>query len=176
MTNFTLKTTTNYLPTVNKIEWPYEMYVRPKSFIVTMMLSSSPFLATILLLFFVQAVLSRLFTLVRERKRLRHARDQMKMQNFIELVTYGRKDFVDNENTFEEIVGRGEQARIFHERRERRAKLPAWLNGKKSIKPLTDFQLPDEDRCPIDLVNDAIAKTNKKSIAERVAESCNAVN
>lgn len=154
------------------VEWSFEKYFRPKPFGATMFLSASPFLATILILFFVSAVLSRLFTFVRARKRDRIAKDQMIMQNFLELVTYGQTDLIDNERTFEEIVGRGKQARVFEKKPLRERSFGAMLWRKPRKPSLTDFHLPDEDRCPMELVNDVLARQARKhqSIAGLIAK------
>lgn len=136
----------------NDVKWPNQMYVQPKPFLVTMMISSSPFLATIVIIFFVFAVLTRLFTFVRYKQHMRQAKDQMMMQNYLELVTYGRNDFTDNQKTFEEII---RHVNIRPNENRFRAKF------KKS---LADFHLPDEDKCPIELVNDVIAR-NKYSVS-----------
>lgn len=135
--------------------WPNEMYVLPTSFITTLCLSSAPFLATILIIFFVFAILSRLFTYIRRKQKLKQAKDQIMLQSFIELVTYGQTDLADSDNAFERIFDRNQSK---FNLRERRKDTKIRFNFKRSVPHL---HLPDEDKCPIELVHDVLAKQNK---------------
>lgn len=166
----------NYNQTLS-IVWPNEIYVQPKPFFTTLIISSSPFLAIILLIYIVFAALTRIFSIHRMRQKQKWAQDLKNMENYLVFVTYNKKEFIDNERTFEELVGRrnskimARDAMPSEQQQQKPPRVPLlqrvkhrFIFGRSSTNNLSRLHLPDETKCPIELVNDAL-RSGKMSIS-----------
>jgi hypothetical protein len=133
------------------ITWPNEIYVKPQSFFNALLLSSAPFLATILVIFIVFALLSRIFTIRKKYKRRQFAHKMKILEDDLILYTYNQQP--ENDRALaDEYVKKTQQ-----NEKERKFK----LTGRRKEKNRLQINiLPDEDKCPIEFLNDALAKNN----------------
>ncbi|CAF0708954.1 unnamed protein product [Brachionus calyciflorus] len=110
------------------------------SYVKILILSSSPFLCVILVILIVSGILSIAFTFRKKYKRRQVARHVELLENF--LILY---------NESKEERKQRDEALSLHE-----LKSQFNLNKKNQHE---DFKLPDEDRVPIALVKDALARS-----------------
>jgi hypothetical protein len=131
----------NITSTTTEIEqlWDVRISILRKSFINTLILSSAPFLGTITIILMVFAVLSRVFTMRKKSRRILMAKNEKILEDFLVLVTYANKKREENQHVFQQIT--------------------AADRGKSTSLSLSDLNLSDENKVPMILVQDLIARS-----------------
>lgn len=132
--------------------WQNRYNESQKSIIVYLILSSAPFLCVIILILIISGILSCIFTIRKKSRRRKAAKNLQMIENFLVLYQDTRKDRKEKDKEY-----------ISSDDDEKRKKSRSHYNltGLGRKKSFYNLQLPDENKVPIVLVNDALAKSAK---------------
>jgi hypothetical protein len=157
-------------------QWNSLVSTTKMDFIGILLITSLPMLGTVFLIVLLFAIISKIVTerrLYRKRKREKEAEH---IESFMLLVIETKKERKKREEMlerdfFEEPPKRKSVTSTDSTATEDETRPKNYLFHNRSKHPYADFNLPDERKVPMVLVNDAIAKSNALNFAESVQSS-----